>query len=118
MTIAPEELIQFAADSAARRPGNLPPIAFAPWCEDGNGHTQQTFPDDQWCSAGYASLPLRRDRGEVTVSLNRDPGEASHITLVIGKSPAGTDLTLEEARWLENHLSELLGLAKSEEAAR
>ena len=40
----------------------LPPVDCAPWCQDGDGHTDEHFPDDQYCSSETVRVPLTRHK--------------------------------------------------------
>ena len=40
----------------------LPLVDCAPWCHDGNGHTREIHPDDQYCMSAGATVHLTRER--------------------------------------------------------
>ena len=102
----------------------LPPIDCAPWCEDGNGHTDAEHPDDQSCVAGYVEFPFARGPQEVvkgsgmfyprsmTLSLQRDTFADPFVTLW---QSGLVELTATEARQVAEHL---LHLADMVEATR
>lgn len=34
------------------------PVVCAPWCRDGDGHTRESFEDDQRCNSAHVSVPM------------------------------------------------------------
>jgi hypothetical protein len=98
----------------------LPPIVCAPWCEDGDGHTDALFREDQVCrilSVTDGGIPLSRhgyveyDGGRLGldrlhVALFRDLFEEPYFE--VGTESNGVKLTPDEARDLVRVLTETL----------
>jgi hypothetical protein len=38
----------------------LPAVECTPWCRDGDGHTDELHPEDQWCHADVQIVRLSR----------------------------------------------------------
>jgi hypothetical protein len=97
---------------------SLPPVQCAPWCEDGDGHTNARHVDDQWCSSTENRVSLTRTPmvllcddswrlDYVTTYLVRDAYEVgARINLSRGED-AGVYLTPDEARELGETLIRL-----------
>jgi hypothetical protein len=108
--------------SGQETPPRLPPIACAPWCRDGSGHTNAQHPDDQYCDTGYLVVELQRQspeqiseggafhRHETTIALECDPFCEPHVSWYMTGASAGR-LTIAEARQVGTHLVHLADIA-------
>ena len=115
-----------AEHTARRTPNPLPPVDCAPWCEDGDGHTDRVLhPRDQYCASVDYSVPMTREplvegTEEGTRELDtlrayliRERFEAeAHIELGRGDM-AGVELTPAEALELARVLTLLAGAARA-----
>lgn len=81
----------------------LTPIVCAPWCEQGDGHVEETHPNDQWCYGDLAEISLSQyplvrmsddtyRREWVEVQLSRDRHGPSLVVLGSIAAPAGGEV--------------------------
>jgi len=102
----------------------LPAVQCAPWCQDGDGHTAELSPDDQWCHSTAQHVTLTRHhlvdgysegarmRDYVQSYLGREAEGRPYIHLGHGDE-VGVELTPSEALELARVLTLLAGAAKS-----
>lgn len=102
----------------------LPPVACAPWCEAGDGHTDALHPDDQWCHSttqriGLSRYPLitwndgRRSMDFAHAYLGRESDGSAYITTGYSET-IGMNLTPDEALEYARVLTELAERARGE----
>lgn len=108
-----------AADTSI--PVSLPPIECAPWCEDGNGHTDAHHPDDQYCIANGQDIELMREAPEqitpggtyyrrtLSTSMQRDPFAEPFVTVGVD-GLFDVKLTRDESKALRKALERFEGL--------
>jgi hypothetical protein len=102
----------------------LPAVDCADWCERGDGHTNVTHPDDQYCHSEAVTVPLSRYslltyganyrvRDYVTGVVYREAGaSAAHVALS-HHGETMIELSTEEAKQLG---TALLNFAKTASA--
>ena len=73
----------------------LPPITCQPWCEDGDGHPNEIFPEDQWCMSAEQTVQVSHYPSfkgpdgvfapeEVTVYASQHQVAAGTVTVSLG----------------------------------
>ena len=106
----------------------VPPIACRPWCVYGDGHPNETFREDQWCSSEERSIPVshypavewadEEYRPEmVTVYATEHESDAATINVSLGDTDA-LRLSAAEARALAAALLELVDTTELEGGSR
>lgn len=119
-TPAPTPETATAALSAA----TLQPVACAPWCVDGDGHTDAPFPEDQVCRGATVEVALSHRplievdadtwvRETVHLYLLRHPGALrTSVEMYRGELGETVSLTLDEADALGQALTQAVGSAR------
>jgi len=102
----------------------LPAVECAPWCDEGDGHTDERFVSDQTCSnktqrLELTSEPLLMWEGKVECraflhfGLHRDAYSTRTIVDLIHNEEHDIHLTLDEAESLGRDLLELVRQARA-----
>ena len=87
----------------------LPPVVCAPWCEDGGGHTDAVFAEDQTCMGEQHITPTSNgeDSGELGVLAYRWGGDQRSqvcLNIKVGRVDVDVHLTPGQARLLTESL--------------
>jgi hypothetical protein len=94
----------------------LSPVVCAPWCEDGNGHPDESMREDQTCSGPFRIVEHTSESDgtpqELGVYQCQEPGGPVHVRLVRNGAP-GLALTLAEARQFRDELDSILSATGS-----
>ncbi len=97
-----------AADTA---PATLPPVVCAPWCLDGGGHTDASFPEDQVCRGETVEVELSR---RPLIEVGEDTWARETVHLYLLRHPGAVRTTVEVYR---GELGETVSFAVDEAEA-
>lgn len=96
----------------------LPPVECTSWCTHGDGHTEQMFPEDQYCVSASISVDLLRERpvegqlDNLSAQLYRERFEAEpHVEVHQGDGKVAS-MTLDEAESFSRQLLVMVGRAR------
>lgn len=86
----------------------VPPVTCAPWCEQGDGHPDEIFVEDQTCWGPDARTITAN--GELTATLCRRIGETTHVMVCI--DPLDHDRPMAELYLSPEFFAEWLAMAQ------
>lgn len=92
-------------------PAPLPPVSCAPWCVDGTGHTDATFPEDQVCRGTTIEVELSR---RPLIEVGEDTWARESVHLYLLRRPGALRSTVEVYR---GELGETVSFAVDEAEA-
>lgn len=102
----------------------LPAVECAPWCQDGDGHTDALFVGDQFCMSETQRLELRAEqlqgfgqdeygRSVLDVALSRKAYSTRTLVDLVHSDRHQISLTIDEAEALAAELDRLVKAARS-----
>jgi len=102
---------QTEAQTEAPAPASLPPVVCAPWCVDGDGHTDARFPEDQVCRGETVEVELSH---RPLVQVDEDTWARETVHLYLLSHPGALRTTVEMYR---GELGETVSFAVDEAEA-
>jgi hypothetical protein len=89
-----------------------PPVECAPWCRHGDGHPNETHPDDQWCQSEESRAKLQQRTTAVVVNVGAVRVGGHLFVHMDYDDEGGVDLTIPDARGVARILNAYADLAQ------